>query len=39
MMTLNLKSGEMIDVIAEGSDEAAAVADMANYLEGATSLA
>jgi catabolite repression HPr-like protein len=39
MMTLNLKSGETVDVIAEGGDEAAAVADMANYLEGATSLA
>ena len=34
MMTLNLNSGEKIDVIAEGSDETAAVADMESYLEG-----
>ena len=34
MMTLNLNSGEKIDVIAEGSDETAAVADMESYLQG-----
>lgn len=38
MMTLNLKSGETVDVITEGSDESAAITDMANYLEGVTSL-
>lgn len=39
MMTLNLNSGEKIDVIAEGSDEEAAVADMESYLEGAKTIA
>ena len=34
MMTLTLNSGEKIDVIAEGSDETAAVADMESYLQG-----
>lgn len=34
IMTLNLNSGEKIDVIAEGSDETAAVADMESYLQG-----
>ena len=34
MMTLNLNSGEKIDVIAEGSDETAVVADMESYLQG-----
>lgn len=35
MMTLNLNSGEKIDVIADGKDEEAVVADMESYLQGA----
>ena len=34
MMTLNLSSGEKIDVIADGKDEEAVVADMESYLQG-----
>jgi catabolite repression HPr-like protein len=34
MMTLNLTSGESVTVIAEGSDEESAVADMENFLQG-----
>ena len=34
MMTLNLSSGEKIDVIADGKDEEAVVADMDSYLQG-----
>ncbi|MBP7347280.1 MAG: HPr family phosphocarrier protein [Butyrivibrio sp.] len=34
MMTLNLNSGEKIDVIADGKDEEAVVADMESYLQG-----
>ena len=34
MMTLNLTSGEAVTVIAEGSDEEAAVADLENFLQG-----
>ena len=34
MMTLNLNSGEEVTVIAEGSDEASAVADMESFLLG-----
>ena len=33
MMTLNLNSGEKIDVIADGKDEEAVVADMESYLQ------
>jgi len=39
MMTLNLASGEVIDVIADGSDEDAAIADMESFLEGAKTIA
>ena len=34
MMTLNLNAGEEVTVIAEGSDEETAVADMENFLQG-----
>ena len=34
MMTLNLNSGEAVTVIADGSDEESAVADMENFLQG-----
>ena len=34
MMTLNLNSGEAVTVIAEGTDEASAVADMESFLLG-----
>ena len=34
MMTLNLSSGEKIDVIADGKDEEAVVADMESSLQG-----
>ena len=34
MMTLNLTSGEEVTVIAEGSDEVSAVADMESFLLG-----
>jgi catabolite repression HPr-like protein len=34
MMTLNLTSGEAVTVIAEGSDEESAVADLENFLQG-----
>ncbi len=34
MMTLNLTSGEEITVIADGSDEEMAVADMEKFLQG-----
>ena len=34
MMTLNLNSGEQVTVIAEGSDEESAVADLENFLHG-----
>ena len=34
MMTLNLNAGEEVTVIAEGSDEESAVADMENFLQG-----
>ena len=34
MMTLNLTSGEAVTVIAEGTDEESAVADMENFLQG-----
>ena len=34
MMTLNLTSGEAITVIADGSDEEQAVADMEKFLHG-----
>ena len=34
MMTLTLNSGENVTVIAEGSDEELAVADMENFLQG-----
>jgi len=34
MMTLNLNSGEEVTVIAEGADEASAVADMESFLLG-----
>ena len=34
MMTLNLSSGEKIDVIADGKDEEVVVADMESYLQG-----
>ncbi|MBP3199384.1 MAG: HPr family phosphocarrier protein [Butyrivibrio sp.] len=34
MMTLNLNSGEAVTVIADGSDETEAVADMENFLQG-----
>ena len=34
MMTLNLSTGENVTVIAEGSDEESAVADMENFLQG-----
>lgn len=34
MMTLTLESGENVTVIAEGSDEEAAVADLENFLQG-----
>ena len=34
MMTLTLESGENVTVIAEGSDEESAVADMENFLQG-----
>ena len=34
MMTLNLNSGEEVTVIAEGTDEVSAVADMESFLLG-----
>ena len=34
MMTLNLASGEEVTVIAEGSDEESAVADLEKFLQG-----
>jgi catabolite repression HPr-like protein len=34
MMTLNIASGEEVTVIAEGSDEESAVADMEKFLQG-----
>ena len=34
MMTLTLESGENVTVIAEGSDEEAAVADLETFLQG-----
>ncbi len=34
MMTLNRNAGEEVTVIAEGSDEESAVADMENFLQG-----
>ena len=34
MMTLNLASGEEVTVIAEGSDEESAVADLEKFLHG-----
>jgi catabolite repression HPr-like protein len=34
MMTLNLNSGEEVTVIAEGSDEETAVADLEKFLQG-----
>ena len=34
MMTLNLTSGEQVTVIADGSDEELAVADMEKFLHG-----
>ncbi|WP_026517531.1 HPr family phosphocarrier protein [Butyrivibrio sp. MC2021] len=34
MMTLNLNSGEEVTVIAEGSDEETAVADLERFLQG-----
>ncbi len=34
MMSLGLDSGEMVTVIADGPDEEAAIADMADYLCG-----
>ncbi len=34
MMTLNLTSGEEVTVIADGSDEESAIADMEKFLQG-----
>ena len=34
MMTLNLTSGEAVTVIADGSDEESAVADLEQFLQG-----
>ena len=34
MMTLNLAAGEAVTVIADGSDEESAVADMEKFLQG-----
>ncbi len=34
MMTLNIASGEEVTVIADGSDEESAVADMERFLQG-----
>jgi catabolite repression HPr-like protein len=34
MMTLSLSSGEEVTVIAEGSDEESAVADLEKFLQG-----
>ena len=34
MMTLNLNTGEEVTVIADGSDEEAAVADIEKFLQG-----
>ena len=34
MMTLSLTSGEEVTVIADGSDEDSAIADLENFLQG-----
>ena len=34
MMTLNIASGELVTVIADGTDEENAVADMEKFLQG-----
>ena len=36
MMTLNIASGELVTVIADGTDEENAVADMEHFLQGSS---